>query len=1518
MSCPYSKSAIEQRRADIRNSQLKIERLAREKAENAERERIAREKADRRRIAREKAERERVARMNAESMLNKVENLSLVRYQEEDACVTAFLTLLRDPLYINASQRVESPASSSKLIYLATLLKVRVDLVSDDDDDDDDDDNDDDDDDNYNNINNERLFRCEIRFDGFEVLDLIPVNKQWSIDLTYENVFTMYSILSKDGSGSLHSFRWRNFELPSIPAKDAPLSEHKANACIVWSFVERVFKSYPYPQEVVKVLNLDSELLPYLVSLDDSCGNKLSHLARLWEEKYDAPCGNASEYMHLVTSLQELRDRLRHDQLQAMIKDAVAILDTTRAKSLLEYKKSIKLSAVVHKVEDLLFSCQYLIDSNKEYFRHIVDIDFGKAESCSHFVSYITELTVILQHAKCGTVEASILAIDNWLGRVNGSFTASYALVDANRGESLSQEKVEFVLSTETSYDLGLSESLTSRYLAVLANLEEFRDQDAVKKVLGDIEAAKKDMNTNLLKELIAKKKTLVAGKVFHGLGDLTKLLVDLIADVKRFYESVVDKGLDSKADFATAERCVVTCKFAEALLSSISSRDTTKLFSQLAQRKQAIPKIQDTSKAPTNSKAADSSNSNSNSRCDSNSSSDIIRIFSIFDIKPLVEIDAALDKEEEAEVLSSSSPISALNACSVVQEEKASLLGISEQLTARYTSLLDTMEEYVDQDQVVDINARMEMAKMEPSLQNVSMLKQLHALKKSLKVGSRLHIFKDLSANLLELIQEIKVYYEKSLIVDIDTHEVACHRCSMTFKYLKEVESCAANREKLSLVLGKRVSSLESHRSIRPLREIRDAIDHIALHSSDVELDVDLYTDIQEETPVLLGLSEELVSSYTALLDTLEQLRDQDVVQSLNARLEKAKVDLDTATLRKLKEQLKHLKVGKAAHSHQDLSTNLAELIQGISSYFRCIVEDEDNMDDLKAQRCSITVKYLKDLQACVGDNFKLAAVLRRRLVPRYQDNLVFPDKVKRLDWANVRVDSTGGVTKKDLILGSGSFSDVLKAQLDIRGDMRDVAIKVLKQVDIEEYDKLCLDALKEAEIIAGATHRMFSKSGIVALYGVAVGTLTSELASFFNVREGEKRVGLVLGYEPTSLHKVLYPDSGQLKLKLSLSVEQKISLVKSLTDSLRNLHRAGCVHGDLKPQNILLSGDANNFQVKLADFNISDLREAQESATTKGSTLQQTKSFRGTKAYCAVEQLPDPSKPDVQVCKASRRTDIYSLGVIIWEIFSGKAPHHELGNNEGALCLKVYGNGRPSQPSVDEIPDMPLALREVVERCWSADRSSRPSAVECHSAVTQIQNVILKNSFDIFFSHCWADKDFLSHVHALLTGLGYRVWYDMYQMGWNQDKSMIEGVGNSKVFLCCFNRTYETRPNCLFELQECRRRHPDKPVVALVMENMYNSSSPWSIKQECKNLLSLGLQRGNSMYCDISRLASNPAWRDPNTKDCIHPDLMKELESAMQPLLRILNDLKCTPSFGSKTGGGHPQTSRRRLPEE
>ena len=369
-----------------------------------------------------------------------------------------------------------------------------------------------------------------------------------------------------------------------------------------------------------------------------------------------------------------------------------------------------------------------------------------------------------------------------------------------------------------------------------------------------------------------------------------------------------------------------------------------------------------------------------------------------------------SLEKTVSATASSASSSASSSNALNAsrsdISEEKAFLLGISEQLARRYTSLLDTIEEFVDQNHVQDINARIDRAKGEL---NLSALKQLHALRKNFKVGSMLHDYKDISTKLSKLTQEIKAYYE-SLTVDVDPlDEFACQRCSVTFNYLKEIESCAVDGKKLSAVLRKRVSSLDSHRSITLLGEIHAALDKISRsrHVDDDDLDTD---NIQEETCPSLGLSDQLTSRYILLLDTLEEFRDQDVVQSIKCSHGKGQ----SGTKEEPESRKSHAQSSRS-------SSNLTKLTQDLASYYNSLVEDLDNVDELKAHRCSITVKYLKDMQQSCdkedngageaeagGSVDKLAILLRRRLAPRYNDSLVFPDRMKRIDWANVRVDTT------------------------------------------------------------------------------------------------------------------------------------------------------------------------------------------------------------------------------------------------------------------------------------------------------------------------------------------------------------------------------------------------------------------------------------------------------------------------------------------------------------------------------
>jgi len=263
--------------------------------------------------------------------------------------------------------------------------------------------------------------------------------------------------------------------------------------------------------------------------------------------------------------------------------------------------------------------------------------------------------------------------------------------------------------------------------------------------------------------------------------------------------------------------------------------------------------------------------------------------------------------------------------------------------------------------------------------------------------------------------------------------------------------------------------------------------------------------------------------------------------------------------------------------------------------------------------------------------------------------------------------------------------------------------------------------------------------------------------------------------------------------------------------------------------------------------------------------------------------------------VAQSSRKGDIYAFGILCWELFAEEKPYDVDGLNDIVHARMVHSDIRPD---VGKLPtSTPIIVRGLIEASWQRDRGRRPSATEWWSGLDFCLNIALSKKFDIFLSHPWVDKPLISHVHHLLSQKGFRVWYDVDEMGWDLRKSMRDGIQTSTVVLVCVNSTYEARPNCMFELRETRRLCADKPVVGLLTERMWGGT--WVPGDEIKTLL----RTADSMFCDISNgaqppgPANDPRWADPD----IDPpeDLIEALSRSLEPLVKILRDAGCEPSF-------------------
>jgi len=159
------------------------------------------------------------------------------------------------------------------------------------------------------------------------------------------------------------------------------------------------------------------------------------------------------------------------------------------------------------------------------------------------------------------------------------------------------------------------------------------------------------------------------------------------------------------------------------------------------------------------------------------------------------------------------------------------------------------------------------------------------------------------------------------------------------------------------------------------------------------------------------------------------------------------------------------------------------------------------------------------------------------------------------------------------------------------------------------------------------------------------------------------------------------------------SKDIKRSLRLLHDLLVGLEFAHRANVVHRDLKPANILIDDDD---QVKIVDFGLAAAATSSDSRVTKSGILV------GTPTYMAPEQARGQA--------IDQRTDIYSLGVMMYEMFTGKPPY--TGSDSMAILFKhVEGNPKPPRALN---PDLPEELQDVILKAMSVKREDRYQSVE------------------------------------------------------------------------------------------------------------------------------------------------------------------------------------------------------------
>lgn len=246
--------------------------------------------------------------------------------------------------------------------------------------------------------------------------------------------------------------------------------------------------------------------------------------------------------------------------------------------------------------------------------------------------------------------------------------------------------------------------------------------------------------------------------------------------------------------------------------------------------------------------------------------------------------------------------------------------------------------------------------------------------------------------------------------------------------------------------------------------------------------------------------------------------------------------------------------------------------------------------------------------------------------------------------------------------MIGGGGMAHVYLAR-DIILD-RDVALKVLR-MDFAEEEEFIRRFQREAQSATSLVH-----PNIVNIYDVG-----EEDNIFYIVME--------------------YVDGMTLKQYIMqhspIPVEKVLDIMSQLTSAIAHAHRNSIIHRDIKPQNILID---HNGHVKITDFGIAMALSA--------TSITQTNSFLGSVHYISPEQ----ARGGV----ATKKSDIYSLGIVMYELLTGNLPFS--GETAISIALKHLQSNTPSLR--EKFPDIPQSVENIVLKATCKDPFYRYNSVE------------------------------------------------------------------------------------------------------------------------------------------------------------------------------------------------------------
>ncbi len=258
--------------------------------------------------------------------------------------------------------------------------------------------------------------------------------------------------------------------------------------------------------------------------------------------------------------------------------------------------------------------------------------------------------------------------------------------------------------------------------------------------------------------------------------------------------------------------------------------------------------------------------------------------------------------------------------------------------------------------------------------------------------------------------------------------------------------------------------------------------------------------------------------------------------------------------------------------------------------------------------------------------------------------------------------------------LIGGGGMADVYKAQDKLLD--RAVAVKILHQQyanDAEFVEKFRREATAAAKL---------AHPNIVNIYDVG--------------EDGGSQY-IVMEYVSGPTLKEVIQQKG------CLEPIEAVRIAKEIASALESAHRNNLVHCDIKPHNILVMPDGH---IKVTDFGIA--------RAVSASTMTYSGSVMGSVHYFSPEQ----AKGTVITTKS----DVYSLGVVLYEMLTGKLPF----NGETSVSIALKHLQEEPTPIRQLNPSIPPVLEAIVQKAMSKDPADRPSSTELYADLNQAKAML------------------------------------------------------------------------------------------------------------------------------------------------------------------------------------------------